>query len=132
MPSRRVERVNSLLKRELGEAIRRELPVDEAGVITVNEAIIAPDLRTARVYISILGGPDQQKRAMAQLEACRVRLQSIVAREVIIKYTPQLRFILDDSIQRGNRVLQVLEELERDTPGAAPASSPAPVPPSEK
>jgi ribosome-binding factor A len=129
MPSRRVERVNSLLKRELGEAIRRELPVDEAGVITVNEAIIAPDLRTARVYISILGGPDQQKRAMAQLEACRVRLQSIVAREVIIKYTPQLKFILDDSIQRGNRVLQVLEELERDTP---PSPAPSPVPPSEK
>ena len=81
MASRRVERVRSLLKREIGEAIRRELPVGEAGLITVNDVAIGGDLRNARVFISILGGPEQQKSGLALLEKNRVRLQGIVAKK---------------------------------------------------
>ena len=116
MASRRVERVRSLLKREIGEAIRRELPVGEAGLITVNDVAIGGDLRNARVFISILGGPEQQKSGLALLEKNRVRLQGIVAKAVILKFTPQLRFVLDDSVQRGNRVLQILEDIEKTSP----------------
>jgi len=116
MASRRVERVRSLLQREIGEAIRRELPVSEAGLITVNEVDIGGDLRNARVYVSILGNPDQQKNGMALLEKNRVRLQGIVAKAVILKFTPQLRFVQDDSVQRGNRVLQLLEDIEKNSP----------------
>jgi|SRR5689334_24973719 len=116
MASRRVERVRSLLQRELGEAIRRELPVGEAGLITVNEVDIGGDLRSARVFVSILGGPEQQKTGLALLEKNRVRLQGIVAKAVILKFTPQLRFVLDDSVVRGNRVLQILEDIEKTSP----------------
>ncbi len=116
MPSRRVERIRSLLQREIGEAIRRELPVAEAGLITVNDVDISGDLRSARVFVSILGSADQQKNGLALLEKTRVRLQSIVASTVILKFTPQLRFVLDDSVQRGNRVLQILEEIEKPSP----------------
>jgi ribosome-binding factor A len=116
MASRRVERVRSLLKREIGEAIRRELPVSEAGLVTVNDVDVGGDLRNARVFVSILGSPDQQKTGLALLEKNRVRLQGIVAKAVILKYTPQLRFVMDDSVQRGNRVLQLLEELEKNSP----------------
>jgi len=116
MPSRRVERVRSLLKRELGEAIRRELPVADAGLITVNDVEVGGDLRSARVFVSILGSPDQQKKGLALLEQNRVRLQGLVANAVILKFTPQLRFLLDDSVQRGNRVMQILEDLEKNSP----------------
>lgn len=116
MASRRVERVRSLLKREIGEAIRRELPVAEAGLISVNDVDVGGDLRNARVYISILGSADQQKNGLALLEKNRVRLQGIVAKAVILKFTPQLRFVLDDSVQRGNRVLQILDELDKNSP----------------
>jgi ribosome-binding factor A len=116
MASRRVERVRSLLQREIGEAIRRELPVGEAGIITVNDVDIGGDLRNARVFVSILGSPEQQKAGLALLEKNRARLQGIVAKSVILKYTPQLRFVMDDSVQRGNRVLQVIEELEKKSP----------------
>ncbi len=116
MASRRVERVRSLLKREIGEAIRRELPVSKAGLITVNDVEVGGDLRNARVFISILGSPEQQKAGMALLEKERLRIQGIVAKSVILKYTPQLRFVADDSVQRGNRVLQLLEELEKSGP----------------
>jgi ribosome-binding factor A len=116
MASRRVERVRSLLKREIGEAIRRELPVSKAGLITVNDVEVGGDLRNARVFISILGTPEQQKAGMALLEKERLRIQGIVAKSVILKYTPQLRFVADDSVQRGNRVLQLLDELEKSGP----------------
>ncbi len=116
MPSRRVERVRSLLQREIGEAIRRELPIGEAGLITVNDVEIGGDLRSARVFVSILGNAEQQKKGIALLEKSRVRLQSIVANTVILKFTPQLRFVLDDSVLRGNRVLHILEDIEKQSP----------------
>ena len=69
MPSLRLQRVRELLKREIGEAIRREFEVSEAGLITVNDVDVAGDLHSAVVFISILGNADQQKRGFALLHA---------------------------------------------------------------
>jgi ribosome-binding factor A len=113
MPTLRHERVRELLKRAIGEAVRREFPVNDVGLITVNDVDVGGDLRSAVVFISILGNPDQQKRALQTLEAQRIRLQGLVAKSVILKYTPTLKFVVDDSIVRGNRVLQIIEELEK-------------------
>lgn len=110
--SLRLERVRELLKRELGEIIRRELPVNEAGLISVNDVIVASDLHTATVFVGVFGNADKQKRAIELLDQNRKRIQGMVASSVILKYTPQLRFVLDDSIERGNRVMQILDELE--------------------
>src|SRR5882724_2102209 len=116
MPSHRLLRVRELLKREIGEAIRREIPVDRAGLVTVNDVEIAGDLRQATAFISILGSAEQQRSGIAMLRKHRRRLQGLVAKAVILKYTPQLRFVIDDSVARGNRVLEIIAELERDTP----------------
>src|SRR5258708_12609680 len=67
MPSLRLQRVRELLKREIGEVIRREIPVGEAGLITVNDVNVSGDLREATVYISILGNPVQQSSAPPHL-----------------------------------------------------------------
>lgn len=116
MPSFRLQRVRELLKREIGEAIRREIPIAEAGLITVNDVEVSGDLRQATVFTSILGSPDQQKRALTLLAENRPRLQDLIAKSVILKYTPRLRFALDESVVRGNRVLQIIEELEKTAP----------------
>jgi len=113
MASLRLQRVRELLKREIGEVIRREIPVTEAGLVTVNDVDVAGDLHTAIVFISILGNADQQKRGIAMLHEHRLRIQSQVAHSVILKYTPKLRFIMDDSVIRGNRVMQILDELDK-------------------
>ncbi len=115
MPSLRIQRVNELLKRAIGEAIRQELPVDEAGLVTVNSVDVAGDLKSATVYTSILGDAEQQKRGFALLDRHRPRIQDMMARSVVLKYTPKLRFVLDDSVVRGNRVLQIIDELEKDS-----------------
>ena len=112
----RIQRVRELLKREIGEAIRREFEVSEAGLITVNDVDVAGDLHSAVVYVSILGSPDQQKRGFALLVRHRKRIQGLMARSVVLKYTPTLRFLMDDSIVRGNRVLGIIDELEKATP----------------
>ena len=113
MPSLRLQRVRELLKREIGEAIRREFHVNEAGLISVNDVDLAGDLKSAVVFISIFGNPVQQKRGLQLLTDNRTRIQGLVARSVVLKYTPTLKFIFDDSIVRGNRVLQIIDELER-------------------
>jgi ribosome-binding factor A len=110
--SLRLERVRELLKREIGEVIRRELPVEQAGLISVNDLQVAPNLKNATVYVGILGGAAQKKKGMEMLDLHRKRIQGIVARGVVLKYTPRLRFLLDESVERGDKVLRILSELE--------------------
>ena len=110
--SLRLERVREMLKRQIGEVVRQQLPIAEVGLINVNDVEVAPNLHTATVYIGVLGGPAQKKTAMEALATHRKRIQGLLGRAIVLKYTPQLRFVLDDSVERGNRVLRILEELE--------------------
>ena len=116
MASHRLLRVRELLKREIGEVIRRELPVSQAGLITVNEVDVSGDLQNASVFLSIFGSNEQQRTGLAMLKKNRSRIQSLLAKSVILKYTPHLRFVIDDSVARGNRVLEIMAELERSEP----------------
>jgi len=125
MPNLRLERVRELLKRAIGEAIRREFNVNDVGLISVNDVDCAGDLKTASVFISILGTADQQKRGLAKLTEQRARIQELMAKAVVLKYTPVLKFVVDDSLVRGNKVMQILDELEKNSP-------PPPQPQTEK
>jgi ribosome-binding factor A len=113
MESRRHQRVRELLTRVIGEVIRKEFPIHEVGLVTVHDVGLSSDLRSAKVFISILGDEAQQKKGLTVLQKERKHLQSIVGHSVILKYTPLLDFVIDDSVQRGNRVLGILDELER-------------------
>jgi ribosome-binding factor A len=117
MSQHRLERVRELLKRAIGEALRREIPLGGAdGLVTVNDVEVSGDLRMAKVFISILGTTEQQKTGLATLHKVRHLIQSHVAREVVLKFVPHLRFFVDDSIERGDRVLRLIEELEKGVP----------------
>ena len=114
MSSLRLERVRELLKREIGEVIRREFPAGAGhGLITVNDVTMSGDLHSASVYIGILGNAEQKKQGWHLLQHHRKRIQGLVAHSVILKYTPHLRFVLDESVERGNRVLRILDELDK-------------------
>jgi ribosome-binding factor A len=116
MSSHRMLRVRELLKREIGEALRQELPVQQAGLVTVNDVDVAGDLKTAKVFLGLLGTTEQKKTALDLLHKNRPRIQSLVAKTVVLKYTPKLKFVVDESIDRGNRVLSIIEELEKTLP----------------
>ncbi len=116
MQNVRHERVRELLKREIGEAIRREFNVDTAGLITVNDVDLAGDLKSAVVFISIFGSDAQKKHGFELLQQNRIRIQGNVGHSVVLKFTPTLKFVVDDSLVRGNRVLQIIEEIEKTLP----------------
>ena len=101
-------RVNELLKRELSIIVARELTFEDA-LVTINQVNVTPDLKSAHVYVSVLGG---NKQVIAQLDEHRAALQAQLARNVVLKYTPHLVFHLDDSIERGTRVIQILQEMQ--------------------
>lgn len=116
MNSQRLLRVRALLKREIGEIIRRELPLAETGLITVTDVAVSNDLHSATVYVGIIGTEGQKARGLAVLRRERTKIQGFLSRAVVLKYTPHLRFEIDESISRGNRVLEILDEIERSQP----------------
>ena len=120
MASVRQQRVRELLKREIGEAIRREFSVSEAGIITVNDVVMGGDVKSATVFISILGNAEQQKHGFHLLTQRRIRIQGLVGHAVVLKYTPTLRFVMDESLGRGNQVLRIIDELEKTMPAKQP------------
>lgn len=80
-------------------------------LVTVNQVDVTPDLRSAHVFVSVLG-KGSAPAVIAKLDANRATLQSEMAKTVILKYTPHLVFHLDDSIERGARVFKILQEIE--------------------
>ncbi len=114
----RLLRVNELLKRELSVLLVREITFENL-LVTVNQVDVTPDLKSAHVFISVLGSKGR-KEVLPKLEASRVALQSALSKHVVLKYTPHLVFHLDDSIERGDRVLEILQEIQ---PPAEPLST---------
>ena len=107
----RLEPVNELIRRELSEIINREVTF-HAALVTVQQVDITADLKHAHVFISVMGSDDDAKEAMARLHASRVNLQHLLSKRVVLKFTPHLHFKLDESIERGNRIIDLLGEIE--------------------
>jgi len=116
MANLRQKRVRELLKRELGEIIRKNYSIDRYGLISVVDIEMGSDLRSARVFISVVGTKPQKQAAIRKLQKDRGAIQKAVGSKVILKYIPLIRFILDAAIERGNRVLAIMEELEQPEP----------------
>jgi len=113
--SLRLLRVCELIKRELGMIIGREIKF-EAPLVSVRAVDITPDLKNAHVFISAIGTKWQKEEALKELNEKRQHLQHELSRRVILKYTPLLHFQLDESIERGTRVLSLLDEIEPTLP----------------
>lgn len=111
----RLLRVNELVKRELSGIIAREITFESA-IVTINHVDVTPDLKNAHVFVSVLG-KETPACVMTKLEEHRVMLQSELARHVVLKYTPHLIFHLDNSIERGVRVIEIMRELDSSKAG---------------
>jgi ribosome-binding factor A len=105
----RLLRVNEMLKRELSGLIAREMNFEQ-GLVSINQVDVTSDLKNAHVFVSVLGATGEA--IIGQLEAHRGALQSAIAKHVALKYTPHLVFHLDDSIERGARVIEIMQEID--------------------
>jgi ribosome-binding factor A len=108
-----MRRVNEALKEVLSARLAEGLADPRIGFVTVTAVDTSPDLRHARVYVSVLGSEAERERTLEGLQASHGYLQQQVARELRLKRTPTLQFVYDESIQTGMRITELLEDDDR-------------------
>ena len=109
---RRIDRVNELLRSEISHILAREIKDPRVGgVISITEVIASSDLRSARVYVSVMGGEHQRQEALDGIRSAASFLRRELRNRVNLRHTPHLTFQLDDSIEEGDRVLRLMDEL---------------------
>ena len=106
----RMRRVNEAVREVVSARIAEGLRDPRIGFVTVTSVDTSPDLRQARVYVSVLGNPEERDATMAGLESAHGVLQQSVARELHLKHTPTLQFVFDESIDRGMRISELLDD----------------------
>ena len=111
--SERMRRVNESVRQVLSEALL-ELKDPRIGFVTVTAVETSPDLRQARVFVSVLGSVRKRRDTLRGLEAAHGVLQARLAHELRMKRTPQLTFEYDPSVERGVRMTQLIDELAPD------------------
>ncbi len=107
-----MRRVNEAVREVVSVRIAEGLRDPRIGFVTVTSVDTSPDLRQARVYVSVLGNPEEREATMAGLESAHGVLQQSVARELRLKHTPTLQFVFDESIERGMRISELLDDDE--------------------
>ena len=115
MQNLRHMRVRELLKRELNEIFRREFPV-ELGIVSVTEVGVSNDLHSAKVFVSSIGDDKSQQKAFRTVRKSAGKIQLELGKAVDLRYTPKLKFVMDEAYNRGDRVLKILDEIEQDHP----------------
>ncbi|KPL20013.1 MAG: hypothetical protein AMJ92_00785 [candidate division Zixibacteria bacterium SM23_81] len=112
MGVKRSERVGDLIKREIGEIIERELKDPRIGLATVTAVEMSDDLRHARVFISIFGDRSIQEETERGLNSAKFFIQGEIGRRLRLKYTPELSFQRDRSLERGLRISKIIKTLQ--------------------
>jgi ribosome-binding factor A len=116
-----MRRVNESVRAVVADGVG-ELKDPRIGLVTVTGVHVTPDLREATVFVSVLGGERKRRATLDGLTSAHGVLQARINRELSLKRTPQLTFAYDDSVERGVRMTQLIDELaadlpERDDPG---------------
>jgi len=111
--SERMRRVNESIRQVLSEGVG-QLKDPRIGFVTVTGVETSPDLRHARVFVSVLGGERKREQTLVGLQAAHSVLQSRLAHELRMKRTPQLAFEYDPSVERGVRMTKLIDELAPD------------------
>lgn len=127
--TQRTDRIDQLLREEITSIIAREVADPRIGFVTVTDVETAPDLRHAKVWVSVIGQPAERDAAVAALQRAMPFVRHELGTRLRLKRIPDLHVRLDDTAERGTRVLQLLHDLETGaTPSDGPTSEPLPTP----
>jgi ribosome-binding factor A len=112
----RSEKVGSLIKEELSLMFQRNFSVADFGLLTVTEVLMSPDLKVAKVYVSIFGDSDKKKKNFAKLEAQKTSIRSMLAHAVQLRYAPELIFYLDETLDKAMKLENIFNKIhEQDS-----------------
>ena len=106
----RMRRVNEVMREVIGGSISKDLQDPRIGFVTVTAVETSPDLRSARVFVSVLGDAKEREATLAGLRSSHGVLQSAIASQMRLKRTPTLSFHYDDTPERGVRLARLLED----------------------
>jgi ribosome-binding factor A len=133
MANKRITRVNELLRREIAAYLYRLINEGDfdMSAVTITHVVTAPNLRHARVFVSIREHELERRAMLETIEQHRLAMQKHLNEALRLKYTPQLIFELDGSIEKGDRVLHLIAELEEKYGTDPESTDPEPQPESE-
>ncbi len=114
MPSRRMERVASLLLEEISQIVTQELNDPDIGFVTITAVEPSADLSFARVMVSVMGNQASQAKTMKALKRASSHVQLLVRDRVSLRTYPRLQFVLDQGVKHSIRVSSMLDELARE------------------
>ena len=127
--TQRTERVDELLRQEIGQIVARELGDPDVGFATITDVETTPDLRHARVWVSVIGQLEARQASIAALQRAMPFIRAQLGKRLRIRRIPEFSVRLDESVERGSRVLQLLNEIEAgELPGELPRGESLPTP----
>ncbi|HEV8308868.1 MAG TPA: 30S ribosome-binding factor RbfA [Methylomirabilota bacterium] len=118
MQGKRLDRINQLIKEEISHLLQRELKDPRLGFVTVTEVAVSKDLRSGRVYVSVLGTDEQWRASLAALHSARGYIRNWLAPRLRLRAVPDLTFHADRSMAHAAHIQSVLEKL-RESEGRA-------------
>jgi len=110
--SHRPGRLAEAIKKEVSDILLNDIKDPRIGFVTITLVDVTADLRYARVFASVMGSPEQQKAAEDALKRATGYIRSELGKRIRLRYTPEISFKLDDSIERGTRVIRLMKEVE--------------------
>lgn len=113
----RTEKVASLIKHELGEIFQRNFSMDEYGFMTVTEVRVSPDLKIAKVFVSIFGDVKRKERSMELLKREKGFIRSELGHNIRLKFTPSITFFLDESLDQAMNINKILNQIQNGSSG---------------
>ena len=117
--TRRIERVNSLIRQEISELLQRQVKDPRLGsFVAVTEVSTSPDFRHAKIFVSSVGTDEEKRETLSALTAASGFFRSGLARRLRLRRIPELSFQWDDSIARGAHLLQLIDKVSTDNTSA--------------
>ncbi len=107
-------RLNGIIQRELTDIFAHEVKDKKLGFMTITGVDVTRDLSYAKVYVTFLGKKYKSRDGMAALERCNGYVRTLLARRLTTRKVPQLRFVLDTSLEYGNHIDSILEDMKED------------------
>ncbi len=121
--SHRPEKVREFIKEQVSDIIQHQLKDPRIGFVSVTDVEVSVDLRHAKVFVSVLGDAQAKSDTMAGLESAQGYVRGELGRRLQMRFAPEILFRLDESIERGTRIVTLIREVAKDT-GHDRASTP--------
>ncbi len=110
----RVEKLQELIKQEMSKMLLREIKDPRIGFVTVTDVEVTGDLREAKIYVSIMGGEEQVKSSLEGLHSALGFIRREIGRRIRLRFTPEISFALDNSLDYGEHIQKILLKLGRE------------------